>query len=193
MTSLADDAAAVRRVLDDSPEPVLLVGHSYGGAVITAAGEHSNVAGLVYLAAFQLTETESIGRTLPDREIPGTRLGEALVFSTDGTEVSVDPLVGAPLLYAGVDATEVERSIALLRPVGRRLFRDLPAVASWRSRPSTYAVCAADLVVAPDLQRGMAERATQVVEWPVGHACIQSHPDLLARLIIDLVVERPPS
>jgi pimeloyl-ACP methyl ester carboxylesterase len=187
MTTLADDVATVRQVIDDAAEPVLLVGHSYGGAVITAAGEHPSVKRLVYLAAFQLDETESIGRTLPECKIPPTRLGEALVFSADGTGVSVDPLRGAPLLYAGVAAVEVTRSLALLRPVSRALFSGVPAVCSWRTRPSTYAICADDLVVAPDLQRLMAERANDVIEWPSGHACIQSRPDLVAQLLIDLV------
>src|SRR5438128_1156801 len=87
MTSLAEDVAAVRRLLDAAREPVVLAGHSYGGAVITAAGAHPAVSQLVYLAAFALDEGESVSRVLPTLGIAPTRLSEALRLSDDGRAV----------------------------------------------------------------------------------------------------------
>ena len=76
MSDLAADIAATSRVIDEFDRATVLVGHSYGGAVITDAGTHPHVAHLLYLAAYQLAEGESVGRTLPDLGIPPTRLGE---------------------------------------------------------------------------------------------------------------------
>jgi pimeloyl-ACP methyl ester carboxylesterase len=187
MTSLAADVWALEQMLDDLGEPVLLVGHSYGGAVITAAGAHPSVRGLVYLAAFALAETESISRVLVERSIPPTELARALVVSADGSEVAMEPVLGAALLYPGVPEVEVARSLALVRPVGRALFRGTPGSCAWRVKPTTYAVCEQDLVVSPELQRAMAARAGTVVSWPVGHACIQSDPELVSELLVGTV------
>jgi pimeloyl-ACP methyl ester carboxylesterase len=183
MTSLAEDVSAVLAVVDEIDGPVVLVGHSYGGAVITEAGAHPAVERLVYLAAFALSETESVNSALPDLRIAPTRLGDALIFSEDGSEVSVDVAIGVPLLYNGVPEAEIARSVPLLRPVRRELFRAVPHTAAWRTKPSSYVVCSEDLAVAPDLQRAMAQRATEVLEWPVGHCSAQSHPQLVAALL----------
>jgi len=75
MTDLASDITVTRRALDEFDRPAVLVGHSYGGAVTTGAGTHPHVAHLLYLAAYQLAEGESVGRTLPDLGVPPTRLG----------------------------------------------------------------------------------------------------------------------
>ncbi|HEX2810916.1 MAG TPA: alpha/beta fold hydrolase, partial [Kineosporiaceae bacterium] len=83
LTDLARDVAATNRALAQFDRPTILVGHSYGGAVITAAGEHPTVTHLAYLAAFQLADGESVGRTLPGLDIPPTRLGDALRFSPE--------------------------------------------------------------------------------------------------------------
>ena len=91
LTSLEDDVAATVAELDRFGKPAVLVGHSYGGAVVTAAGEHPHVRHLLYLAAFALAEGESVSSALPDRDIPPTGLGEALRFSAEGQQVSVDP------------------------------------------------------------------------------------------------------
>ena len=94
MNDLASDIMVTRRALDEFDRPVVLVGHSYGGAVITGAGTHPHVAHLLYLAAYQLAEGESVGRTLPDLGVPPTRLADALRFSDDGKVVSLDPETG---------------------------------------------------------------------------------------------------
>lgn len=183
LTSLPDDVAAVRAVLDDlaaAGRRVVLVGHSYGGAVVTAAGDHPCVERLVYVAAFALTEDETVNSACADLGIAPTRLGEALVFSADRSEVLLDPVLGRELVYSGVPDDVADALLARTRPVARALFRGTPGAAAWRSTPATYVVCADDLVVAPDLQRAMARRCQRVVEWRGGHSPQAEQPDVLA-------------
>ena len=192
MSDLAADIAATSRVIDEFDRATVLVGHSYGGAVITDAGTHPHVAHLLYLAAYQLAEGESVGRTLPDLGIPPTRLGEALRFSDDGQVVTLDPGLAAELLFGDVPADAVSAAISRLRPVRRAVFRGVPERIAWRSRPSTYVVCAADQVVNPDLERAMAARATTRYQWPGGHSPMLTRPGTVAALIASLA-ERPRS
>jgi len=185
LTDLAADVRAVRAALDAFARPAVLVGHSYGGAVITAAGTHPSVRELVYLAAFQLAEGESVGRALPDRGLPDTRLGEALRMS--GDDVTLDPELGVRLLYGGARPDVAAAAAARLRPVKRPVFRGVPDVVAWRTVPSTFVVCTADQAVHPELQRAMAERATRSVEWPCGHSPAAVRPEQVAGLIADRV------
>jgi len=184
MTALGDDVAAVRRALDLVRGPVVLVGHSYGGAVITVAGAHSAVRRLVYVAGFQLDVGESISRVLPESGIQATRLGAALRFSEDARQVGVDPVMARELLYGQAPTAEADAAIAQMRPVPRALFGSRVDRVAWRTVPSTYAVCAQDLTVAPQLQRAMAQRATDSLEWASDHSPLMSHPDLVAALLI---------
>ncbi len=190
MTDLRADVAATRRVLDQFGRPVVLVGHSYGGAVITDAGVHRHAAHLLYLAAYQLAEGESVGRTLPERDIPPTRLPEALRYSDDGLQVSLDPVMARELMFADVPAAAAAAAIARLRGVGRPVFSGVPEKIGWRRRPSTYVVCADDLTVNPDLERAMATRATDLHEWPGGHSVALTRPGQVAALITSVAKQR---
>jgi pimeloyl-ACP methyl ester carboxylesterase len=183
LTSLEDDVAATVAALDRFGKPAVLVGHSYGGAVVTAAGEHRHVTHLLYLAAFALAEGESVGRALPDLDIPPTGLGAALRFSGDGQQVSVDPALATGLFYPDAPAVAAAAAVPRLRPVHRSVFRGVPTTIAWRQKPSTYVVCADDRTVHPDLQRAMAERATDRQEWPGGHSPILTRPAEVADLI----------
>ncbi|WP_405181087.1 alpha/beta fold hydrolase [Nocardia sp. NBC_01377] len=183
MTELADDIAATRAALDRFARPAVLVGHSYGGAVITEAGAHPLVRELMYIAAYQLDSGESISRTLPDRGLPDSRIGEAMRLDTENGEVSLDPALGPGLLYSDAHTAVAARSAAKLRPVSRLLFRGVPHAISWHRVPSTYVVCTADEVVHPELQRAMAGRATYRVDWDGGHSPALTRPNTVADLI----------
>ncbi|MGY1608951.1 MULTISPECIES: alpha/beta fold hydrolase [unclassified Geodermatophilus] len=183
LTDLPADTAAARDALDAAGRPAVLVGHSYGGAVVTAAGAHPLVRELVYLAAFALDEGESVSRTRFG-DLPDTRLGEAMVVS--GDEVGLDPALGPRLLYGDADPDTASACAARLRPVGRAVFRGVPEAVAWRTVPSTYVVCTADEVVHPERQRAMAARATRTVAWACGHSPLVTRPDAVA----DLVAER---
>ena len=181
LTDLAADVRATRDALTAFGRPAVLVGHSYGGAVVTEAGAHPLVRELVYVAAYQLDEGESVSRTGPGRDLPGTRLPEAMVV--DGDEVRLDPDLGPRLLYGDVPADVAAAAAARLRPVSRMLFRGVPQTIAWRTVPSTYVVCGADEVVHPDLQRAMARRATRTLEWNCGHSPQAGRPDAVAELV----------
>jgi pimeloyl-ACP methyl ester carboxylesterase len=186
LTGFEDDVAATVATLDRFGKPAVLVGHSYGGAVVTAAGEHPHVRHLLYLAAFQLAEGESVGRTLPDLDLPPTGLGDALRFSGDGQQVSVDPALATGVFYADAPTDAAAAAVARLRPVHRSVFRGVPATIGWRRTPSTYVVCADDRAVHPDLQRAMSERATTGLEWPGSHSPALTRPGDVATLIAEL-------
>jgi pimeloyl-ACP methyl ester carboxylesterase len=184
LTDLAADVAATREALDAFGRPAVLVGHSYGGAVITEAGAHPLVRELVYLAAYQLDEGESVSRPGALQELPDTRLGEAMRVSAG--EVALDPHLGPQLLYSDASPDIAAAAAARLRPVGRTVFRGVPGTVAWRTVPSTYVVCAGDEVVHPARQQAMAARATHTVEWTCGHSPALTRPAAVA----DLVAQR---
>ncbi|MGD9526893.1 alpha/beta fold hydrolase [Pseudonocardia sp.] len=181
LTGLEADTAATRAAIDAVGGPVVLLGHSYGGAVVTGAGTHPLVRELVYVAAFQLDEGESVSRAVPGEEFPPTRLGDALRI--DGAQVALDPALVGELLYQDVAPEIAARAAQHLRPVDRSVFRGVPAQIAWRTVESTYVVCAQDRAVHPELQRAMARRATRTVEWECGHFPLLSRPDELADLV----------
>lgn len=183
MRSLAGDASVVRDVLDGIGDEVLLVGHSYGGAVISAAGGHRAVVRLTYLAGFLLEQDESISRVAPDRGIAATGLTAALRFSADGHQVSIDPDLAAGLLYNRTPAAIAQAALGRLAPVARGVFSERPAGSAWRDVASTYLVCTDDRTVAPDLQRVMAQRAGEALEWDSDHSPNASRPRDVAALL----------
>jgi pimeloyl-ACP methyl ester carboxylesterase len=194
---LHDDAATVLDCLDGlegSDAPVILVGHSYGGAVITEAGQHPAVTRLVYLAAFALDEDETCGTAAagePDHErISHTGrpdLGSGFRIDAAGL-VTLDPGTAATCLYGDCDAATIADAQARLRPQALVTLRQQPAGVAWRTRPSTYAICSDDLCVHPDLQRILARRCTDRVEWATSHSPFLSRPELVADLLTRLVV-----
>jgi pimeloyl-ACP methyl ester carboxylesterase len=181
LTGLVDDAATVRDAIESAVERagpgVVVVGHSYGGVVISqAAAGVDGVGRLVYLAAFMTDEGEDELSIMTAHESPV--LGAVLV--TEGG-AAIDPAQAPALFYGDSDAATVAKAVSLLRPMrgGGRL-EGAPA---WQSIPSTYVVCTEDRALPPAAQREMATRADAVVEWPTDHSPFLTRPAELAALI----------
>jgi pimeloyl-ACP methyl ester carboxylesterase len=179
--SLADDVAVTRRVIAAQNGPVVLVGHSYGGVVVTEAGNDPKVAGLVYIAAFAPDAGESI-QTLIQNPAPGAPVPPIL-----------PPQDGFLLLdrskFAASFAADVKPDLAAFMadsqvPWGVQAFAGAVSQPAWKSKPSWYLVSTEDKMIPPDAQRAMSKRAgSKVVETKGSHAVYVSRPDVVAALI----------
>jgi pimeloyl-ACP methyl ester carboxylesterase len=183
LTSLAADVAALAAVLDGISADVVLIGHSYGGVVITALAPRPNVRHLVYLTAYQVDAGESMATVFPDLELPPPALGPAIQRDRATGFSTLDPAIARDVLYHEVPDDVAADALARLRPSALALFRESPATVAWRSVPSTYVVCAQDRALVPPLQRAMAARATTTEEWPVGHSPAAACPREIADLV----------
>jgi pimeloyl-ACP methyl ester carboxylesterase len=182
LTSLADDAAAARRAIELAPGPVILVGHSWGGSVITQAGNHDKVKALVYIAAFAPSEGESVadlGKPYPTP--PGFAnirpdSGGFLWLTADG--ISKDFAQDVPKAQARL-------LIATQGPVAAKAFEDKPTVAAWKTRPSWYLVAEKDRMIQPELQVAMAAKIKATVsKAPTSHTPFLSKPRTVAAAIL---------
>ena len=179
--SLDGDVAATRQVLDSLGEPAVLVGHSYGGAVITEAGNHPNVAALVYIAAFAPDKGESVGSLIADPP-PGAPVPPIL-----------PPRDGFLLLdrdkFAASFAADVPEKLAAFMadsqlPCNVDALNGAVSEPAWRTKPSWYLVSADDHMIPPAAQRAMSERAkATVTESPGSHAVYVSQPAVAAAVI----------
>ncbi|MFJ6615334.1 alpha/beta hydrolase [Streptomyces sp. NPDC091289] len=178
--SLPADTAAVQSAVDSLTEPPLVLGHSYGGSVITGV---RGARHLVYLTAFVPDTGESaaaLGGASP-------RLQEAIEPEPDGS-TSLRPDRAADVLYHDCSGPAAARAVGLLRPQAPGCGRGVPTHHSWKDTPSTYVVCGQDRVIAPALQRRMASRCTEAREWRTGHSPFVGRPDLLVKLLRELLV-----
>lgn len=166
---LVGDAAHVVAVVDRLARPVMLVGHSYGGAVATeAAGWTAWARGLVYLAGFALDAGESvraIAKALPRH----TALDEAVVRRDDGTTV-LDPIAAAGALYARSSLRVAAAALERVGPQPVAAFQQPVTVSPRSSMPSTYVLCTLDQAVHPEQQRMMAGRCSRTVELATDHS-----------------------
>jgi len=180
-TGLEGDTTAVRAVLDRLEGPAVLCGHSYGGAVITGAGEHPVVRHLIYLAAFLLDETETLVSFAGDAE--GSALLRALRIADDGS-TTIDAADAVEAFYHDCPAADAHAAVARLRawPLGSGT--TTPTAHGWKTRPATYAVCDDDRAVPVEMQDVMAARAARVVRWPSSHSPFYSRPADVAELLI---------
>ncbi len=179
--SLADDVAATRRILAVQNGPVVLVGHSYGGAVITEAGNDPKVVGLVYIAAFVPDQGESVSTLLqnspPDAPVaPIVPLADGFLWLDKAK---------FPAAFAGdVDPEKAAFMADSQVPGGVATLNDTISEPAWRTKPSWYLVAADDKIIPPAAQRFMSQRAgSTVVEVAGNHAIYVSQPQTVAALI----------
>ena len=176
-----DDADAVRSALDEEDEPVVLVGHSYGGMLITdAAADHENVVHLVYVTSVMPEPGETLASFGGSGE-PGPWMDPRPEEGTMGLKAELVPEV----FMQDCDDEAVEGALERLTRQPLSVFGQAPRAVAWRQRPSTYVVCAEDRGTPPDAQREFARRAGTVVELPTGHHPMLSQPRLLARVLAE--------
>jgi len=179
--SLAGDAAATRRVVNAVEGPVILVGHSYGGAVITEAGNDPTVEGLVYIAAFAPDTGESVASLIKDPP-PGAPVPPILP-PQDGF-LLLDRAKFAASFAADVDAETAAFMADSQTPWGVEALGGSITEAAWRAKPSWYLVATDDRMIPPPAQRFMATRAgSTVVEAAGSHSIYVSQPGAVAALI----------
>ena len=179
--SLEDDIAATKRALAAQDGPIILVGHSYGGAVITEAGNDPKVVALVYIAAFAPDSGESVN-TLIANPPPGAPVPPILP-PEDGF-LFLDRAKFAASFAADVSADLAAFMADAQVPWGVDALSGAVSAPAWRSKPSWYLVATDDRMIPPPAQRAMATRAgATVVEAPGSHAIYVSHPDAVASLI----------
>jgi pimeloyl-ACP methyl ester carboxylesterase len=192
--SLVGDAAYLRSFLQQIKGPVVLVGHSYGGAVITVAGVEDNVKALVYLSAYALEEGESLGEL--QGKFPDSALAAALVYTPfpaagaepAGTDVSVD-IEQFPSIFAGDVDEELAKVLAVSqRPLAGAAFGEPASAAAWRTRPAWGSVAINDHTINPDVERfGYTRAGMTTVEIESSHLVMLSHPKEVADLIREAV------
>ncbi|MCF2515383.1 alpha/beta hydrolase [Sphingomonas sp. G124] len=179
--SLADDVAVTRRAIASASHPVVLVGHSYGGVVITEAGNDRKVRSLVYIAAFAPDAGESV-ETLIANPAPGAPVPPILP-PQDGY-LKLDGARFADSFAADVDPDTARFMADSQVPWGVDALAGKVGVPAWKSKPSFYLVAADDRMIPPPAQRMMAERAgAQVSETPGSHSVYVSRPEQVARLV----------
>ncbi|GHB59135.1 alpha/beta hydrolase [Streptomyces cirratus] len=192
--SLLGDCAYIASVVRRIAGPVVLVGHSYGGAVITVAGAEDNVAGLVYLAGYALEEGESLGEL--QGRFPDSDLAGALVYApfpvagsaTPGTDVSVRADAFPAVFAADVDPGLASVLAVSQRPLAAQAFAEAAPVAAWRTKPSWGLVSSADHTINPEVQRyGYRRAGMTTVEVDSSHLVMLAHPGRVADLIHEAV------
>jgi len=179
LTSLADDVAATKRVLEMQQGPTVLVGHSYGGVVITEAGDAPNVVGLVYVAAF-----------IPDQgESAVGLLSQAPAANNDMRATKDDFLYLDPAAFPADFAADIPPAQANFMAHSQAMLAKAAGgapvtIAAWRQKKSWALVATRDHNINPDLERKMAKRAgSETIEVPSSHAAYISNPNEVARLI----------
>jgi pimeloyl-ACP methyl ester carboxylesterase len=183
LTSLSDDVATTKRAIALQDGPVILVGHSYGGMVITEAGAEPKVVGLVYVAAF----APDAGQALGD-------LGKEFPPAPGGAEVRPDSAGFLKITTKGVvesfaqDLPMQERRVlaATQGPTNAAAFGGKVANAAWKAKPTWYVVASNDRMIQPDLERQFAKAMNaKTIELPSSHVPMLSRPADVAKLIVE--------
>lgn len=180
MSSLADDTKNTRSVIDAMNGPTVVAGHSYGGAVMTAAArDAANVKALVFIAAFAPDEGETLGGLPPGEGIRAVVPGARGLLYVDRSQF--------PAYFAGdVPAAEAAALASVQRPVSPSIFGEKMGPPAWRQIKSWYQVSENDRMIPPDTERMMASRANATtISLPSSHASLVSH----SREVADLILE----
>jgi pimeloyl-ACP methyl ester carboxylesterase len=180
-STLADDVAVTKRAIASAKGDVILVGHSYGGVIVSEAGTDPKVKGLVYIAAFAPDAGESVASLIANP--PAGAPVPPIMPPVDGY------LLLDRAKFAGSFAADVKPDIAAFMadsqvPWGVAALQGAVTVPAWKSKPSWYLVASDDKMIPPPAQRSMAGRAhATMVESPGSHAVFLSHPDAVTKLI----------
>jgi pimeloyl-ACP methyl ester carboxylesterase len=189
--SLADDVAVTRRALDALDGPAILVGHSYGGVVISEAGNHPNVAGLAYIAAFAPDAGESVSSLIANPP-PGAPVPPILP-PQDGF-LFLDRAKFAEAFAADVAPAKAAFMADSQVPWGVEALAGAVTGPAWKTKPSWYLVAADDRMIPPPAQRFMADRAgAEVVETAGSHAFYVSKPETVAAIIEQAALNAAPA
>jgi len=186
-TSYADDQKYTKAAIDAMGGPVVLVGHSYGGSIISEAGNDTNVAALVYIAAFALDDGEScasIEQALPQA---------STAFKSDSNgNWWIDQAHFAADFAADVPSAVSHFMAESQVPISTDSFTHKVAMPAWKSKPSWYMVATADRSINPDQERMMAKRAhAKMIEVNASHVAYMSHPKETAKLIEEAAASAP--
>ena len=192
LRGVAHDAAYIGAFIDQLDGPVVLVGHSYSGCVITVAGASNKVAGLVYVAGFAPAEGESV--TDLQARFPSLAMGPLLqqrLLPDGGVELSADPERFHEVFCADLPDADAAFMAHAQRPISATAFDDPAAAAAWRTKPSWAVFGTADRPVAPELHRFGYARAGSIVTEVDGasHFLLLSKPDVVAGVIREAVME----
>ncbi len=188
LTSLADDVAATRRVLEMQTGPVVLVGHSWGGVVITEAGQDEHVKALVYVAAFAPSEGESATDLTKDYPTPEGL--QSLIADKEGF-VSMSPERMAKYFAQDVPAAQTRLMAVTQGAIRGQNFGEKVTVAAWKTRPSWYVLGEQDHMIQPALQKAMAAKiSAHVVSLPTSHVPQLSRPTQVANAILAAAAEQ---
>jgi pimeloyl-ACP methyl ester carboxylesterase len=180
--SLADDVATVKRAIDLVGGPTILVGHSYGGEVITNAGYNNpNVTGLVYIAAFAPDEGQSLSSFIDPATFP-----KDLFLVDSGGFIYLNPEIFRENFAQDVDPAEADLMAIVQKPFNQSIFGEKSDPPAWKQLPTWYQISDADRMIPPDVQRMFAERMNATtLSLNTSHASYVSHPNEIAELILN--------
>ncbi|EEF25848.1 conserved hypothetical protein, partial [Ricinus communis] len=182
LSSLADDVAATQRVVDAQTGKVVLVGHSWGGTVITQAGTSDKIKALVYVAAFAPSEGEATANLGKDYAVPP---GIATLKADAGGYLWLPSDSVAQNFAQDVKPAEAKLIAATQGPIAAKAFGDATTVAAWKNKANYYIVASKDRMIAPELEQAFARKINATVTTlPTSHVPMVSQPAKVAEVII---------
>ncbi|VEH21344.1 Predicted esterase of the alpha/beta hydrolase fold [Chryseobacterium nakagawai] len=183
LTSLQNDIDKTKDLIDAQEGKVLLVGHSYGGAVISGAGNHDKVVGLVYIAAFAPDAGDSLGALLGRRESPG---GASIYPDSKGfLWIKYDEFKSA--FCQDLDDEKALVMALSQKPIHGQCFGDEAGEPAWKTKPSWYQISSNDHMIPAETEKEMAEslQPKKIITLDAGHASLASHPNEVTQLILE--------